>query len=805
MTEGAQPAQDISSFELPVQSLRWECPESWLDFEDTRGLPHLTGIEGQKQSIEALRFGMECAGLGQNVFVRGLQGGGRLELVAELVRSSNKLERKGFEHVYVRNFSAPDCPRLIRLPQGQGRIFRRRVRQLAEFVQNRLTDALESNAMARRQEDLRLQEKAEVEQATKPFQISLEEAGLELVSLEEDGVERPALLPLVDGEPLALKKFEELRTDGKVSEEDYRAVMDAISRLGARLDETIARTGGLVRRSAERVRQLAEGPARWALREVIDAIRKDFPGKDVGEFLDEILEDVLENQLEGLAVKSFNATELYRVNVLEPRALGGRRPVIVETHPTLPNLVGAHGIGRGEEPHMSIQAGCLLRANGGYLILDASDLLSESGAWKVLVRTLSSGMLEITPPELGSTAQVQSFKPEPIPVEVRVILVGNVKAYRALDQNDDDFGDLFKVLVDFDSTLTRDMEAANHYAGVLARLAEQESLLHFTRGAIQAMVEYGARLADRPQRLTSHFTKIEDTAREAAFLSERDGEDRVRHRHVTSAIARARTRADLPARRYRALLKGGTYNVETRGRVVGQVNGLATHRAGQITYGFPARLTASVGSGIRGIIDIESQASLSGSFHTKGVQILDGLLRHLLRSQHPIRFTASLAFEQSYGNIDGDSASGAEICCLLSGLSQVPIDQGIAMTGAIDQRGRVQAVGGVNDKIEGFFDVCADSGLTGEQGVIVPRANVGDLMLREDVVEACRKDRFRVFAVEWIHQALEILTGKLAGAWEDAAGFPSGSILCLARERAHEYWIQSSRKIQHSAEEAETH
>jgi ATP-dependent Lon protease len=454
---------------------------------------------------------------------------------------------------------------------------------------------------------------------------------------------------------------------------------------------------------------------------------------------------------------------------------------------------------------MSIQAGCILRANGGYLILDASDLLSESGAWKVLVRTLSSGMLESMPPELGGAAQVQSWKPEPIPVEVRVILVGNVKTYKALDQNDDDFGDLFKVLVDFDSTLGRDKEAAMHYAGVLARLAEKESLPHFARGAVQAMVEYGGRLTDQPQRLTSHFTKIEDTAREAAFLSQRDGKDRVHRRHVTNAIARARRRADLPARRYRALLEGGTYNVETRGRVVGQVNGLATHRAGQITYGFPARLTASVGSGIRGIIDIESQASLSGSFHTKGVQILDGLLRHLLRSQHPIRFTASLAFEQSYGNIDGDSASGAEICCLLSGLAQVPIDQGIAMTGSIDQRGRVQAVGGANDKIEGFFDVCADSGLTGKQGVIIPQANVGDLMLREDIVEACRKSRFRVFAVDWINQALEILTGMQAGVWEEPEGFPSGSILYLARQRAHQYWMQSSRELQRSAEEGEAY
>jgi ATP-dependent Lon protease len=548
----------------------------------------------------------------------------------------------------------------------------------------------------------------------------------------------------------------------------------------------------ILRRSVAQKRRLSEGPARWILNESIRDLLEDFPGADVKTFLGEIIEDVLQERLHGTDVDAFDAASVYGVHLLRQGSNREPFPVVVENHPTIANLVGAVDAPTGRDTeHMTIRAGAVARANGGCLILDAQDLKSEPHSWKVLVRMLTSGFLEIVPPELSSSLATPPLKPDPLPVDVKMILVGDSAAFRDLDQQDESFSELFKILVDFDSTAERSREGAQLYAGVVSRLVREHQLPEFERSAVAALMEQGARLADRPGRLTTHFTKIEDTAREAAFLASSAGGSRVAREHVAEAIDRSRRRADLPARRYRALLQRGTYNVEIKGWVTGQINGLAVMKAAQLVYGFPARLTVSTGPGDQGIIDIESRASLSGNIHTKGMHILGGLIRRLLKADFPLEFDASLTFEQSYGHIDGDSASGAEICCLLSSLSDVPVNQGLAMTGSIDQRGRLQAVGGVNDKIEGFFDVCSEVELTGEQGVIIPASNVDELMLREDVVRACEQGLFRILAVGWIQEAIEALTGVECGVWEEGRGFAPESVLGRARAKARDYWIQS--------------
>jgi ATP-dependent Lon protease len=782
--------------ELDISQLRWRCPESWLDFESSEAVEPATGVEGQKTAVDALRFGLHCRGLGQNIYVRGLRGGGRLRLVAELVRSLGGSPCDSAEYAYVRNFSAPERPRLLALPQGTGESFRRKIRELCDFIVSGLPDALKTSAVHNRLEEAQEDETARVESATKSLKEALDQAGLELVSVEQDGQERPALLPLIKGSPVKMSELDGALESGQITEERFQEIHEAIERFEPQMSETITRVGRILQLSAARKRQLSEGPARWILIEATSELRVQFPGADVGRFLDDIMDDVIENRLQGAAVEAFDAVSVYGVHLLEDWSSRESFPVIVENHPTLANLTGSVEAPYEQKPdRFAMQAGSILRANGGCLILDARDVRSEPNSWKVLVRTLSSGRLEILPPELGGPTQAPPLKPDPIPVDVRVILVGDAKTFRDFDQTDEDFSDLFKVLSDFDSTVERTLEGARLYAGVLSRLTHHEKLPPFDSTAVAAIIEQGARLSDRPGRLTAHFTKIEDIAREAAFLAGSIGQNRVLDEHVVLSIERARRRADLPARRYRSSLKRGTYNVETKGWVAGQVNGLAVMKAGQVTYGFPARLTVSAGPGDRGIIDIESRSALSGSIHTKWVHILDGLVRQLLKADFPLTFTASLAFEQSYGNIEGDSASGAEICCLFSSLADIPINQGFAMTGSIDQRGHVQAVGGVNDKIEGFFDACSDAELTGEQGVIIPRANVDDLMLREDVVQACENGQFRIHAVAWIQEALEILTGVPAGVWKESAGFQSDSVLGRARAKAREFWKQSTRRI----------
>ena len=367
-------------------------------------------------------------------------------------------------------------------------------------------------------------------------------------------------------------------------------------------------------------------------------------------------------------------------------------------------------------------------------------------------------------------------------------MIGGGNLYYQLDQVDQDFSELFKVLADFDSEIERSEEGVAQYAGVLARLSHEEGLLPFAAGGVAALAEHGARIAARKGKISARFGRIADIVREASFIAKKTGSDEVDRQHVEETTARTRFRASLPARRFQELISDNTIGVETRGEVIGQVNGLAVIQTGPLSYGFPARLTATIGAGRAGVINIEGASALSGAIHTKGFHILGGLLRHLLRTEHPLAFSASIAFEQSYGGIDGDSASGAEVCCLLSALTGVPIRQGIAMTGAIDQLGHIQAVGGINEKVEGFFDACCTLGLTGEQGVIIPAANAGDLMLRHDVVQACQQGQFHVFSVAHIGAALEVLTGIPAGEVDDDGQYPKESLLHLAQSRASELW-----------------
>jgi ATP-dependent Lon protease len=365
-----------------------------------------------------------------------------------------------------------------------------------------------------------------------------------------------------------------------------------------------------------------------------------------------------------------------------------------------------------------------------------------------------------------------------------------------LDGYDPDFPHLFKVLADFDSVISRDEAAIAQYSGVIARIVREEGLPDFENTGVSALVEHGARIASRQDRLTTMFGRLADIAREAAFIARKDGRQQVTGDDVRTAVRQTKQRASLPSRRFQELLKEGTIRVATSGTAVGQVNGLAVISSGPLTYGFPTRITATIGPGSAGVINIEREAELSGSIHTKGFYILGGLLRHLLRTDHPLAFHASIAFEQSYGGIDGDSASTAEMCALLSALTEVPLRQDLAITGAIDQVGNVLAVGATHEKIEGFFDTCAATGLTGTQGVIVPLANARHLMLRTDVVEACSRGEFSVYAVDNVQGALELLTGSQAGEPDAEGLYPEDTLLGVATSRAFDYWVRANPSVE---------
>jgi ATP-dependent Lon protease len=782
---------------LPKQALRWRCDPKTLEFETTADIEPIPGVVGQPSALEALRYGLECDFYGQNVFVRGLSGTGRLTMVRRLLEEMKPACPAGHDRCFVHNFADADQPRLLTLPAGKAREFRRRVAAFVEFIRDGLKEALNAQGLKARRDALEKRVRGEVEALTKPFEEALRGANLALVSIQTGPISQTALFPVVDGKPVPPEEFENLHAQGKITDEVRSKFIDAHESFRKRLAET----SDLVRKTRRahdlQVKKMIEETARAILQDLANLIRQDFPGEDVAAFLGEVIEDVLEHKI-GEEDEEEDRSHLYGVNVVLAREENEGCAIVIENSPTLSNLLG--GVDREWSPRgparsdfTMVRAGSLLRADGGYLVMEVRDLLMEPGAWKVLVRTLRSGMLEIVPPELSLPIFGPTLKPQPIPIKVRVILLGDADMYYLLDGYDPDFGHLFKVLADFDPEIDRNEEGVRKYAGVLARIARDESLLPFDRGAVAALAEHGARIAARAGKLTSRFGRVADIAREASFLAKKAGMARIRADEVKTAVKRTRARADLPSRKFREYIADGTIRIETKGAVVGQINGLAVVHAGPLTYGFPARITATIGAGSAGVINIEREAALSGAIHTKGFYILGGLLRNLLQTDHPLAFSASIAFEQSYGGIDGDSASGAEMCCLLSALTNVPLRQDLAMTGAIDQMGHIQAIGAVTEKIEGFYDACRDIELTGTQGVLIPRSNAGDLMLREDVVEACARGQFHVYAVGTVQEALEVLTGKAAGERTGEGQYPEGTLLDIALKRAREFWVRASR------------
>ena len=795
-TPSATGETDRPSIEpLPPDRLRWACDLAQLTFASTADLAPVRGVIGQDAALEALRFGLSTGAPGQNIFVRGLWGTGRLTSVRHLLEELRPHCPVLKDRCYVHNFLQRDRPRLITLPAGQGQTFRRRMDELAGFVAKDLPAVLSSEGTKARLGVIDRQSKEKLEQLTAPFEASLREAGLALVSVQAGSVVQPAMVPLINGRPVPPEEFEQLRAQGQVTEEQYEALKEASIRFQEQLAQISAAANEIRHRHAEAVRQLMESLARGVLGQMVSRIESEFPDASVKAFLAGLTEDLVTHRLASDDRRA-EFTRLCQVNVVLEHDTGESCPIVVENSPTLRNLLGTidYEFGPDDEvrtSHTGVQAGALLRADGGYLLLEAHDVISEPGAWTMLVRTLRTGRLEISPPELTLRWPGPSLKPEPIDVDVKVILLGDARTYYLLDAHDSDFPQLFKVLADFDTVIPRDAQGVNHYAGVLARIAAEEDLPPFDRSAVGALAEHGARIAARQGKMTARFGRLADVAREAAFVASRDDHAPINADDVREAVRNGRRRNDLPARHFIENVAEGRIRLTTSGQAIGQLNGVAVLQAGPLTYGFPTRITATVAPGTAGVINIEREADLSGSIHTKGFYILGGLLRSLLRTDHPLAFDASIAFEQSYGGIDGDSASGAETCCLISALTRIPLRQDMAMTGAIDQMGHVMTIGAVNEKIEGVYDACQALGAGGTEGMIIPRANAGDLMLRADVIEACAAGRFHVYAVDTIHAALELLTGMPTPPADAQGHYAEGSVLDLAVRRARDFWLKS--------------
>jgi predicted ATP-dependent protease len=775
---------------IPADALRWQCPASCVDFATTAEVPPAEGIVGQEKATEALRFGLSIDAPGQNVYVRGLTGSGRLTLVRDLLRTVQPGTPEGQDRCYVHGFTVPDQPRLLTLPPGTGPALAERLEELVRFVVEDLPDLVNTDSLRVRTHEVEAAANREAEAASAPFDQALGAAGLALVGIESEDGTQPAIVSVVDGEPITFDDLEERVEAGKFDAREAEQRKVDAARLEVQLESVSAQVVRIRRRAQRNVRRLVQQEVLRVMRDAVADIRRAWP--QTNGWLEELLQDVVRHH------PSFEEhpelADRYKVNVLVSRVPGAPRPVLIENVPTVQNLLGsidAPTEGAAAPRHLGIHAGSMLQADGGTLILTARDVLAEPQAWSALMRTLRTGEIELSPQELAaSTMRAPGVKPEPIPVKVKVVMVGEPDVWYALSEADPDFAYLFKVLVDFDDVIPRDPRGIALYAGVISRIARDEGLPPFTSTAVGALVEHGAREAAAAEKLTARFGRVMDAAREAAFLARSRGVKVVDRDDVDQAVVAATRRADLPGRKFRDGVARGQIQIRTRGEAVGEVNGIAVVQAGLVAQGFPTRITATAGPGSSGTVHVEREAELSGNIHTKGFLILRGLLRYLLPSW-PLAFDASITHEQSYGGIDGDSASGAEFCCLLSALTLLPVRQSIAMTGAIDQHGNVLQVGAVNEKIEGFFDVCAVRGLGPGSGVIVPKSNAGDLQLRREVANACRAERFAVWSVSRIEEAVELLFGLPAGEADAEGRYPEGTVFARAASRAELLWRAS--------------
>lgn len=747
----------MENFRLNNDQLYWHVDTDTLPFNTTKDIKPSIQVYGHETAKEALEFVIKCPAPKLNAYVRGAPSTGRKTVIRHLFNETKPQIRKRRDYCYVHNFSQVNSPRLIILEAGYGKLLKQMMASFADYMTSDFLKSFNDDQIRENRRQTEQKANKEVNAIYAPFEEKLRSQGLVLANINTENGTQTVIAPLHKGRVLNQDEFNQLVASGEISEEAIQTIEKVLPEFQEELIEVAAKADDVIEQSFMELRKNDNDFARRLLSEYLNTISKKFCNTFLDDYLAEIIDDFVETKLHSKK-ETIDPHQLYGINIVSSPHQSEAAPIIFETAPTIGNLIGTIEMDNNLLPYEKIRAGSIAQADGGFLIIDADDILSESMSWYAIMRTLKTKFINFIVGDEQPTSNSSGIKPDPIPVDVRVILIGSYQRYQQLYFYDNDFASEFKVLVELDSDLPREATSYMQYAQVIAKIVAEENLLHFTRDAIAQLIEHGARLVSGRQKIASSFGKIIDTAREANYLALKEKAELVDRKQVIDAIIAVKRRAFLPVQNFYTLLEKGTIKIDTTGAVVGQINGLAVSQTSNISYGFPARITSTVSPGEAGLINIEGKANLSGQIHTKGFQILGGLLRHLIKPQHPLTFNASIAFEQSYGGIDGDSASGAEACCLLSAIANVPIQQSIAMTGAIDQFGNIQAIGGVNEKIEGFFDCCQFNNLTGQQGVIIPLANVSELMLKPPVLTACKEGRFHIYAVDHVLDALAILT-----------------------------------------------
>jgi len=785
---------------LPLTEYRAVYPPGQVECATTEALQPTEEIIGQERAQKALHFGLEIQERGFNVYVAGIPGTGKRTAVKKFLDELAKTKPKSDDWVYVNNFDNPYEPNAIRLPPGMGNRLKTDMASFIGEVRRALPRAFESEDYAtKRGETLGKLDKEREEiiglvnesAAKQGFTIQMGPTGL-------------MIIPVIENKPLTQEEFEALPKETQADILKKREALDTDLRSGFRKVRELDAKG------MEMVTKLNSEIALYAIGHLLTGLREKY-GKisEVIPYIESVQKDILDNlgtflgpsqqqpqqeqippQFQQWLAKDL-AFRKYEVNVVVDNSGPDGAPVIFEETPSYQNLLGKAEkeilFGVVTTDFMMIRPGSVHKANGGYLVIPVLDLFRYPFAWDGLKSALKTEKIKIEEPgEQAGFIMTRGLKPEPIPLSVKVILIGTPDINQILQQRDPDYPDLFKVRADFDTVMDRNDNNAKKYAAFICTLCKRFSLKHLDNTAVAKVVEYGSRLADDKKKLSTRFSGVSDLIREANFYAVQDKAEHITVKHIQRAIEEKIYRSNLIQQKIQEFIERGIFLIDTEGSTVGQINGLSVMEMGDFAFGRPSRVTASVAAGRDGIVDIERQSDMGGPTHTKGVLILGGYLAAKYAQDKPLSLSAKLVFEQSYGGIDGDSASSTELYAILSALSGLPIRQSIAVTGSVNQRGEVQAIGGVNEKLEGFFEVCKAKGLTGQQGAMIPASNVQNLMLKEEILEAAQAGKFTIFATKTIDEGIEFLTGVPAGERQADGSYQEGTVNYLVNKRLEE-------------------
>jgi len=774
--------------ELTAEQVRHRCSPDLFDCSSTKELTPMEDIIGQDRALSALKFGLNISKKGFNIFVSGLAGTGRTTTIKSYLDIMAAKKEPPADWCYVHSFKDPYCPNALKLPTGMGVELRKDMQHTIVSAQRNLAKALSSKEYADRRAEITDAFNKKREAAFSAISKKAAKKGL-LLQVTQAGF---MLLPASKGKAMSEEDYQQLSAEDK---EELRKRRNDLTR---DLKEQVARVKAAESALQQGLEEIDSQVADDSISPLFDKMREKYGAiPELADYLTEVEKDIVENfeQFKPEQKNNNNTDPMaalqvmakrqsfrkYEVNVLVDNSEIEGAPVILEMNPTFSNLFGRiekeSQLGALYTDFTLIKGGSLHQANGGFLVLRIEDAITNYQCWEGLKRTIREGKLVIEDiSERLGFAATKSLKPEPIPLDVKVVIIGEPMFYYMLWRADPEFKELFKVKADFDSRMDKTKQNLKNYAAVICRVCREENLRHLKSEALAKIIEHSSRLAGDQGKLSTLFADIADIIREANFWAKEGRSSLITAKHVEKAIEQRVYRSNLIQERITEMITEGTIMIDIKGEKVGQVNGLEVLNMGDFAFGKPARITASVSLGREGLIDIEREAKLGGRLHTKGVMILNGHMAEKYARDIPLSLSARLVFEQSYGEVDGDSASSTELYALLSRLAEAPLKQYIAVTGSVNQKGEVQAIGGINQKIEGYFEVCRAKGLTGKQGVLIPASNVKNLMLKESVVEAVAAGRFHIYPVSTIDEGIEVLTGMKAGKLRASGRFEPKSI-----------------------------